>query len=48
MKSVEEMKKAIEDYTHMKEEEFFDKYRVRSVYESYGFVKALRWVLELP
>jgi len=48
LKSVEEIKKAIEDYTHMKEDEFIDKYHVRSVYEAYGFVKALRWVLELP
>jgi len=48
LRSVEEIKKAIEDYTHMKEDEFGDKYRLRSVYEAYGFVKALRWVLELP
>jgi len=47
LRSIEEIKKAINDYLKMSIEEFDAKYSIKDNAEAKGFVKGLRWVLKL-
>lgn len=47
LRSIEEIKKAIDDYLRMSTEEFDAEYSLKENAEAKGFIKGLRWVLKL-
>ena len=47
MRDITAIKNTIRDYTELSETEFLKKYNLETMREAVGFIKALRWVLEL-
>jgi len=47
MKSESEIKRALADYENLPASEMYQKYNLETTREAEGFIKALKWVLDI-